>query len=64
MTYSEIVFVALDVKHAVRMRHIVVCGPSGATLFFHIISKEAKFFQKRTVMEHKIRVLIICTNFV
>ena len=35
--HSECVFVFLDIQHAVRMRHIVRCGASGFTIFFHII---------------------------
>jgi hypothetical protein len=38
ITYSEGVFVALGIQHVMRMRHIVVCGLSGSTLFFDIIS--------------------------
>jgi hypothetical protein len=38
VTYSECVFVALVKQHVVRMRHIVVYGLSGVTIFFHIIS--------------------------
>jgi hypothetical protein len=38
ITYSKCVFVALVIQHAMRMRHIVICGPSGSTVFFHNIS--------------------------
>ena len=31
-------FVALGIQHAVRMRHIVICGMTGSTIFFYIIS--------------------------
>ena len=31
-------FLALRVLHAVRMRHIVICGLSGAAIFFHIFT--------------------------
>ena len=38
ITFSECVFVALGIHHAMRMRHIVICGLPGSKVFSHIIS--------------------------
>ena len=37
ITYSKSVFAALGIQHAMRMRHIVICGLSGSVIIFHII---------------------------
>jgi len=37
-TYNEHVSVALIIQHAMRMCHIVICGLSGPSSFFHISS--------------------------
>jgi hypothetical protein len=38
ITQPVCVFVALGIQHAMRMRHIVLCGLPRSTTSFHIIS--------------------------
>jgi len=38
ITYSECVFLALVIQHAIQLRHIVTCDLSGSTIFLHITS--------------------------
>ena len=47
--------VALCIQRAMRMRHIVIRGLFGFTIFFHIISQRARLTEK--VIEHKMCVL-------
>ena len=44
--YSGCVFIALIIQHAMRMRHIFVCGQPGSTIFFHIITLSHDFRKK------------------
>jgi hypothetical protein len=44
--YSECMFVTLGIQHAMRMRHIVICGLPRSTVLFHI-SKMARFSKTR-----------------
>jgi len=36
-TYSGCVLVALNIQHAMGVRHIAICGLPRSTIFFHII---------------------------
>ena len=62
ITKSECVFVALVIQHAMRMRHIVICGLSGCTVF-SVLSHTRHDFQRK-IPEHKMCVLIFSTTFV
>ena len=48
-TYSENVFLAVDIQHAMHMHRIVICGLSASTNFFHI-SEMAQFIKKKKLL--------------
>jgi len=44
------VFIALGNQHAMRMRHIVIRGLPGCTVFFYIISLTARILEKNKLL--------------
>jgi hypothetical protein len=59
----ECVFVALCIQHAMRMRHILICGIPHPKTYFHIISYTARF-SNENVTEPKTYVWVSSTTFV
>ena len=47
ITYCGCVFVALVIRHALRMRHIVVCSLSGSTILFQHYLINYTIFEKK-----------------
>jgi len=62
ITYPECVPVALGIQNKICMRHIVICGLTGSTIFFQISHKRQDF--RKMLTEHKIFALIFSTTFV
>ena len=52
-----ILYVCVDlvIRHAMRMRHIVICDLSGCTVFFNLTSQAPLYSEKeKRIIEHKI----------
>jgi len=62
-TYSECMFLALGIQHAIRMRRSVKFGMSSFTIFFHIVLLRARFSRKK-IIERMMCVLIFSATFV
>ena len=60
-TYSECVFVAVGMQHAMRMRH-VICSLSGSAFFFSHSLMYGTILEKKKVVEHKMCFHFLC-NF-
>ena len=58
----EYVFVALSTQHAMRIRHIVICGLQRCKYSITLSHKRHDF--RKTVTDHKMCVLIFSTNLV
>jgi len=65
ITYSECVFVARVIQHAMQMRSIVICGLPALQYFFSTLPhKRHDILNTKEVIEHKMCVLIFSPPFV
>jgi hypothetical protein len=63
ITYSECVFVALVIQHAMRMRRFILSpAASLAVPYFSTLSHKRYDFRKKKITEYEMRVLIFSAN--
>jgi len=53
VVYSQCVFVALVIQHAMRVRHIVICGLSGSAMLFVLSYERHDFRGKKKLLNMK-----------
>ena len=53
--------VALGIQHAMRIRHIVICGFPGSNILSHYLIN-VTIFEKKKAVKHKMCVLIFSTT--
>jgi len=58
------VFVALDIQHAMRTCHIVICGLPGFLQYFSTLSQKRHNFRGKKVIEHKMCAFIFSATSV
>ena len=63
ITYSKCGSVAVVIQQEIHMRHIVICGLYGSTIFFPQYLTKPRFSEKNFI-KHKMCVLISTANFV
>jgi len=53
ITQSECMFVALGIQRAMCLCHVVIRGLPPSKIFFHIISKKDKIYEKKKLLNTK-----------
>ena len=61
IAYSDCVFVALGIQHAMRMRYTIIYGLPGCTIFF-CIALLTEYFRKKIIMKNKLCVFVSITT--
>jgi len=65
ITYSDCVFLALGVQHALHMRHIILSTVAFPALkYFSTLSYKWHDFRRKKFIEYKMCVATFSTNFV